>query len=184
MPDLVLLLLLMALRIISLLCLFRFLFQLADVLPSIPLVASVLRATDPMLRHVRKSLPSNSRIDTASFLGAVLTTAITMAITLVPDGNLLYFAIASLYQALIYLLYICCWIFIICIFAGVVISWIAPTSTSPNVVLLRLMGNFLLRPIQRVLPNLGGLDFSPAVVLLILVTVLNRVIPWLNGLII
>lgn len=42
----------------------------------------------------------------------------------------------------------------------------------------------LYRPIRRILPSAGGIDFSPMVVLILIRIVSYAVIPWLYGLII
>ena len=184
MIDLMFALLAMALRIVSLLCVFRFLFQLARVNPNIPIVKSVVQFTNIVLSPLRASLPSGGTLDIPSLVGAWLTMAAYQALLIfnqVSTGavdTLIY----SAWHGLIQLLYFTIWIFMIAIVAGVVISWVAPQSNSPNVLLVRQLANPLLRPIQQLLPSLGGLDFSPALVLLLLATMLQRVLPWLSTL--
>ena len=39
----------------------------------------------------------------------------------------------------------------------------------------------VLRPIRRVLPNLGGLDLSPVVLILLLIFLRNLLIEWFGG---
>ena len=50
--------------------------------------------------------------------------------------------------------------------ARVVISWVAPLSTNPLVLLVYRLTEPVLAPIRNLLPPMGGMDFSPVVVLL------------------
>ena len=89
----------------------------------------------------------------------------------------------SLGLSLVRLLQYSIWIFIAAIAASVILSWVAPQSVSPYAQLAREVPAILLRPVQRVMPNLGMLDFSPAIVLIALFAINSRIIPWLNSLI-
>ena len=52
--------------------------------------------------------------------------------------------------------------------AAVILSWVPTARTSSVVRFLRTVTDPVLEPLRRVLPNTGGIDFSPLVVLLIL----------------
>ena len=51
------------------------------------------------------------------------------------------------------------------VLGAVVISWIQLPSSNPIATFLHAMTEPLLAPIRRVLPDMGGLDFSPLVLL-------------------
>ena len=51
------------------------------------------------------------------------------------------------------------------VLGAVVISWIQLPSSNPIATFLLAMTEPLLAPIRRVLPDMGGLDFSPLVLL-------------------
>ena len=51
------------------------------------------------------------------------------------------------------------------VLAAVLISWIQLPPSNPVVMLLRAMTEPLLRPIRNLLPDMGGLDFSPLVLI-------------------
>jgi YggT family protein len=80
-----------------------------------------------------------------------------------------------------YLLTIYVWILI----ASAVMSWlIAFNVINPYNQVVRTIGEFLyritepvLRPIRNVLPNLGGIDISPVIVILIIFFIQTVVIP-------
>jgi YggT family protein len=54
------------------------------------------------------------------------------------------------------------------VFAAIIASWVAPGSNHPLVVFLHRVTEPLLAPIRKVLPDLGGIDISPIVLLLAL----------------
>ena len=92
------------------------------------------------------------------------------------------FLLTSLGMSLVRLLQYSIWIFIAALVVGVILSWVAPQTTSPYAQLARELPAILLRPVQRVMPNLGILDFSPMIVLIVLFLINSRIIPWLNSL--
>jgi len=63
-----------------------------------------------------------------------------------------------LIQALMLLIFICS-----------VLSWFHPDPRNPLVKLVHTLVEPLLHPIQRLIPPMGGMDFSPLVALLILI---------------
>ena len=52
-------------------------------------------------------------------------------------------------------------VFWFALIGSVILSWVAPGSYNPGAQLLNQICEPLLRPIRKVLPNLGGLDLSP-----------------------
>ena len=51
------------------------------------------------------------------------------------------------------------------VFGAVIVSWIQLPPTHPVATFLRTMTEPLLAPIRRILPPMGGLDFSPLALL-------------------
>lgn len=54
------------------------------------------------------------------------------------------------------------------IIVRVIISWVNPNPYNPLVRLVRGLTDPVLEPIRRLLPDMGGLDISPFVALLII----------------
>lgn len=71
------------------------------------------------------------------------------------------------------------WIFYLLLITSIILSWIRPSPYHPVWgPIIRIVGAVvdpILNPIRRMMPPMGGLDFSPMVVLL-LARVLQRVI--------
>lgn len=56
-------------------------------------------------------------------------------------------------------------IYSLVVFGAVIVSWVQLPPSNPIATLLRTLTEPLLEPIRRVLPDMGGLDFSPLVLL-------------------
>ncbi len=56
-------------------------------------------------------------------------------------------------------------IYSLIVFGAVIVSWIQLPPSNPVATFLQAMTEPLLAPIRRVLPDMGGLDFSPLVLL-------------------
>jgi YggT family protein len=68
------------------------------------------------------------------------------------------------------------------IIARVTVSWVKLSPSNPIMIIIYGMSEPMLRPIRKLLPNTGGLDFSPIVVI-ILIMVAQRILNAIIGLI-
>ena len=76
-------------------------------------------------------------------------------------------------------------LYVYILIAAAVMSWlIAFNIVNPHNQVVRMIGEFLyritepvLRPIRNLLPNLGGIDISPVIVILIIIFVQNVILP-------
>jgi YggT family protein len=68
------------------------------------------------------------------------------------------------------------------IIARVTVSWVKLSPSNPILIIIYGISEPMLRPIRRLLPNTGGLDFSPIVVI-ILIMVAQRILNAIIGLI-
>ena len=67
------------------------------------------------------------------------------------------------------------WIIII----GAIISWVNPDPYHPVVKTINRLTEPVLKPIRRIIPPLGGLDFSPVVAIFLVYLIQILVIPLL-----
>jgi YggT family protein len=67
-------------------------------------------------------------------------------------------------------------IYTLVILAGVILSWTGLSPDNPLVRIVRALTEPVLAPIRRILPTLGGIDFSP-MVLLVVISLLRRFLP-------
>ena len=121
--------------------------------------------TNWIILPIRRIIPSLGRFDTASFLAAyVLVLGKTIILSWI--AGLMPLTVSLLIFTSIELLDLTISGLIWLVFASVILSWIS--AGSPIQYLISLLVEPLLRPIRRVIPNLGSLDLSPLVLLLIL----------------
>ena len=128
-----------------------------------PLAQAILALTNWLVMPLRRVLPPAGRFDTASFVALV---AIQLVATLVmfrlragalpPAFPLVVAALRSLAHSTLLL-------YTILIFVYALLSFVAPGARSPATSLLASLCEPLLRPLRRVLPVVGGIDFSPLV---------------------
>ncbi|OGP91948.1 MAG: hypothetical protein A2Z19_05940 [Deltaproteobacteria bacterium RBG_16_54_18] len=84
--------------------------------------------------------------------------------------------IAAIARILVIALNIYMWIIIV----RALISWVSPSPYNPIVRFLYRVTEPVLRPVRRILPLQGlGIDFSPVVVILVILLLIDFVIPTL-----
>lgn len=137
-----------------------------------PITQAIVRVTDPVLKPARKVIPPIAGLDVASLL---LTLLLQFALVFVLFSGVspLTAAVLASFRLLMLVLDIYFWALIII----VVISWIAPGSRHPGADLLHQLTEPLLAPFRRLIPPVGGLDFSIMAVFLVLVMVREYLLP-------
>lgn len=148
--------------------LLRLLLQLSRADFRNPLAQAVLKLTSWLVLPLRRVLPPVGRVDTASvaavLLAQLVATGAVFALTVgvaMPAGTLIEATLLSALVAVVQL-------YTVAIVAYALLSLIAPGGYSPASALLASLCEPLLAPVRRVLPPLGGLDFSPLVVVVAL----------------
>ncbi|MYD46294.1 MAG: YggT family protein [Gammaproteobacteria bacterium] len=152
--------LILVLRLFGVLCLLRFLFQLAGANMYNPLVQGFARATNPVLQPLRRFLPKHRLIDFSSGLVVLIAFFLVQCLSSpeeVKEGVFHLLLISGAVTAIIHV----CWIFIGAILLTVIMSWVAPNVYSPATELARVLTEPVLRPLRKVLPAMAGFDFSP-----------------------
>ena len=59
-------------------------------------------------------------------------------------------------------------ILLFAVIGGVILSWVAPGNPHPLLQLIKEISDKILSPIRNYIPSMGGLDFSPLLVLILL----------------
>ncbi|CAM5456192.1 YggT family protein [Eoetvoesiella caeni] len=136
--------------------------------PFNPYSQAVIRSTDWLVQPLKRLVPTGNRIDYPSLLACWLIAFIYLLLiwvtstgVLLPLASLLPAVAASLLTVLKWLFNLILWVTLI----QAVLSWVNPLA--PIMPVLHTLTAPLLDPIRKVLPNLGGLDFSPLVLLIV-----------------
>lgn len=126
-----------------------------------PISQFLIKATQPLLTPARRLVPSVGGIDTASIV-VVLLLQITATILLVTiRGYPIPNATALLIWGALGTFGMVINIYFMAILAAIILSWIAPSSYNPTVILLHQLTEPVMKPFRRILPAMGGLDLSP-----------------------
>lgn len=160
-----------------LLILLRFVLQLVRANFYNALSQFIVRATQPLLKPIRRVIPSLWGLDMSSLLLALIVQlalmAVVMLLTYGTTGN----PAALLVWALIGLVGLLLKIFYFSMIISVIISWVAPDSRSPVAELTYQISEPVLAPFRRIVPNLGGLDISPILAFLLITCIQQYVLP-------
>lgn len=147
-------------QLFSLVLLLRVLLQLVRADYYNQLVQIIVKVTDPVIKPIRRVIPSLGRLDMAGVVCFVALQMVALILRLwanqanIEWGVLLSHAIQRSVQTLLMT-------YLILIIANVLISWLGQNARHPIIPLIYQLTEPVLRPIRRVLPSLGGLDFSP-----------------------
>lgn len=133
-----------------------------------PVCQFLYKASNPVLMPLRRVLPAWRRLDVAGVVLAWLLVLVKQALLLSLLGKLPSFAglaviaLADLIGFVLILL-------MVLIIIDALLGLVGADRRHPIVPLLHQLTEPLLKPVRRFLPAIGGLDFSPMVVLLVLV---------------
>ena len=147
----------------------RFLLQIVRADFYNPVSQAIVKITMPLLKPLRKIIPSILGIDTASVVLIILVQLLTTIILCVIMGamELILNPLPLLLWGLIGALTIVSSIFFWCMIISIIGSFIAPFSGHPLLTLANQIINPLTAPIRKLIPPLGGvLDISPIIILL------------------
>ncbi|MCK0155432.1 YggT family protein [Alcanivorax sp. S6407] len=145
----------------------RFVLQLARADFYNPISQFVLKATNPLLKPLRRIVPGYGGLDVASLVLVVVLTVIKVFLLEVIRAGM-YPGIAG-WLALnvpkdlagVVLDYV-----FIAVLVRVILSWVAPDPYSPVVRIIVQITEPIMAPVRKLLPPMGGFDLSPLFVLL------------------
>ena len=135
-----------------------------------PISQLIVRLTNPLLAPFRNFLPAAGRVDWAVVVLAVLVQSlILLAITVIAGDSwsapglpvLLVWGVIGVLGLLINL-------YFFILIAMIIISWVAPGSRHPAIELIWQVSEPVMAPVRSLLPNMGGIDFSPILLFIII----------------
>lgn len=147
----------------------RFLLQLVRADFYNPVSQAIVKITMPLLKPLRKFIPSVLGIDTASVVLIILVQLIATSLLAMILGlwGILLNPLPLILWGLVGALTIISSIFFWCMIISIIGSFIAPMSHHPLLTLANQIINPLAAPIRKLIPPLGGvLDISPIIILL------------------
>jgi YggT family protein len=148
--------------------LLRFLLQLVHADFYNPICQFLVKVTNPLVLPLRKVIPGFAGMDMASLLLAIgLQLAGIVALLMINSlglpgiVQLLLWSVLGVIGLLVN-------IYFFALLAMIILSWVAPGSQHPAIYLLHQITEPVMAPVRKMLPAMGGLDFSPILVFILI----------------
>lgn len=146
----------------------RFLLQVARADFYNPISQFLVKVTNPLVLPLRRLIPGVAGIDLASLLLALIIQSLGIVFILfIKTGAVLLYPIILLWAGLA-LLGLVLNIYFFSLLAVIILSWVAPGSNNPALHLLYQLTEPVMAPFRKLLPSMGGLDFSPIIVFILI----------------
>ncbi|MFL3655681.1 MAG: YggT family protein [Halioglobus sp.] len=156
------------LSLLLLAMLLRFLLQLVRADFYNPISQFLAKVTNPLVLPLRKIIPSYANLDLASLLLALLLQMAGIATLLLLNGVGLPSIVQLLVWSALGITGLLVNIYFFALLAMIILSWVAPGSKNPAIYLLYQITEPVMAPLRKVLPSMGGLDFSPILVFILI----------------
>ena len=145
--------------------LLRFLLQVARADFYNPMSQAVFRITDPMVRIFRSFIPGYKGIDISSLILALVVEAIAICVLIILYGGSIPSVGFIVTWAFVGVLHFVVMIYYYAIIGSIIMSFVMMFSGNMNPhPILRLVWQLtepVMAPIRKIIPSMGGLDFSP-----------------------
>lgn len=143
-----------------------------------PFAAAILSLTNPLILPLRRILPPVRRLDTASIVAVIGVQLAGQALLLAVAGGGAVPLALLLRATLISLAVNITYVLSGAVIVTVILSWVAQGQDHPLASLFYSLSRPVVRPFQRVIPPLGGLDLSPVFALILLQALRILIIQW------
>jgi YggT family protein len=150
----------------------RFLMQVSRADYYNPLCQGIIKVTDPAISPFRKLLPTVRGVDFATLTVGFLVELIAIVLIMLVMGGAPFLPI-YIGWVLVGMLSIIFDIYFFALLIMVISSWIAPYSTHPAMTLVRQLTEPICAPARKLLPPMGGMDFS-IILVFVVITLLDN----------
>lgn len=157
--------------------LLRFLLQLARADFYNPVSQAVVRVTDPMVRVFRAFIPGYRNIDFAALVLAFVVEGIAIYVLMLIYGvnppGIGFFVAWSFLGVVFFIITIYWYAIIASIIMSFVMMFTGNMNPHPILLLVWQLTDPVMAPFRKILPPMGGLDFSPIFVFILLRLISN-----------
>jgi len=148
--------------------LLRFVLQLVRADFYNPISQFLVKVTNPLVIPLRRVLPGFGGLDMASLVLALLLQLAGIVALLLINGLGLPNILLLLLWSVIGLIGLLVNIYFFALLAMIILSWVAPGSNHPAIYLLHQITEPVMAPFRKALPAMGGMDFSPILVFILI----------------
>jgi YggT family protein len=138
----------------------RLLFQLARADFRDPMADAIVRVTNWLIMPLRRLLPPIAKVDTATVVAVLLVAAARTFILVAMAGGGVGDSVLFLRITLIDLVGIVLRIYLFAMLIYWLTSFVSPGGYAPGVRLLAQLCEPILKPVRRIIPRIGQIDFS------------------------
>ena len=155
----------------------RFLLQVAKADFYNPISQAVFKATDPLVRVLRSFIPGYKGVDFSSLILAFIVQFIAISVTIFLYGGVIPSVGFIITWSFIGVLNFIILFYYYALIASIIMSFVMMFSgnMNPHPILLLVwqITEPIMAPFRRVIPPMGGLDFSPIFIFLIIGLIRN-----------
>jgi YggT family protein len=146
--------------LLTLAFLLRLLFQWVRADFRDPMADAIVRATNWLILPLRRLLPPIGKLDTATLVAVLAAAALHTAAILALDGEGFGDLLLFLRITLVELLGMVLKVYLFAMLIYWLTSFVSPGGYAPGVRLLAQLCEPILKPVRRVIPPIGTVDFS------------------------
>lgn len=155
--------------------LMRFIFQRLGLRWSNQIIQFILKATDPLVKPLRRFLPGFKGFDMSVLLLVLIFGFVELALLLSLNTGFFPGVLPVLFVSIIQSMIKVIYIYMAAIILSSLMSWFPRLQGGPVAELVQEVADPCLGLVRRYLPTFGGIDFSPIVVFFALYIVKNVV---------
>ena len=134
-----------------------------------PFSQFIVKITNPPLVKLRRIIPALGKLDTAAIVLALLLQITLIVLLVIIQGksgqisaNIFYIVLLAMLELIRNII----WIYIIALIVQAILSWTNNQHGNPVAGLLDSLTKPLLRPVQKYIAPISGIDISPMVVMM------------------
>lgn len=133
-----------------------------------PLSQFVVKATDPLVKPLRKLIPGFGGIDVSSVVLAYLMILLKIILIMLLEGQLSLNIVFLLLYSVVELLQSILSLFMFLILIRIILSWVSPGGYNPVMAVIAQISEPVVAKFRRLLPPMSGFDFSPMLALILI----------------
>lgn len=146
----------------------RFLLQLVRADFYNPISQFLVKVTNPLLIPLRRIIPGVAGLDLAAVVLALIVQLIAIVAVIALLGGAMPPLPTMIIWAAISLVGVVVNIYFFALLAMIILSWVAPGGHNPALFLLHQITEPVMAPFRKIIPPMGGLDFSPIIVFIVI----------------
>ncbi len=160
--------------------LLRFLLQVAKADFYNPVSQAVIRITDPMVRILRTFIPGYRGIDFSSIVLAFVVQAVAICVLIILYGGSIpgvgYIITWAFVGVVLFIINIYYYAILASIIMSFVMMFSGSTNPHPLLLLVWQLTEPIMAPVRKIIPSMGGLDFSPIFIFIAIQIIQNFIL--------